>query len=252
MNKCLLTKLDVVVNDNNLPYIDRMKMAVNTIGATEAKRVIMLYSNPNVFENGTITVKTLDDSKMLSVNSDFSNPTNEVTFKNFYTSTFKFLYFLEGSFSISVTTTNLSGIELGSGGSEITHPVSFNIDAFKYTGLEILRANYAGGVTGKIENIPCSIKEISLMSTNVEGDIISLGNCLNLTNIRVYKTKHLTGDIANLAQAMYDNGRVSGNMTVRVYDSAITINGEYTAFQSTQNIVFSESGYEVEVVNSVI
>lgn len=242
--KCLITKLDAVVDDNTLPSLTGMIATVNTIGFAGRKREISLFSNPNVFENGTITVKTLDGSNMLSTSSDFSNPTNEITFSNFYPSTFKFLYLLEGEFKLYITTTNISGITLVDGGSEIPHPVSFNIDVFKYTNLERLTANYAGGVTGLIENLPSSMTTISLMSTNVTGNIVSLGKCLSLSSLRVYRTSGLTGDIADLAQAMFDNGRISGSMSATVYGSSITVNGEGIT-SGSKTVTFSSSGYTI-------
>lgn len=75
----------------------------------------------------------------------------------------------------------------------------------------------------------------------VTGDISSLGHLTNLEILSINNSKNITGTLESLFDAMYNNGRHSGTITVYAILSNVTYNGSVPAAAVT--VTFTNDGW---------
>lgn len=113
----------------------------------------------------------------------------------------------------------INQIEIYGGGSDV---LTGDIESFSVsTGLAYIRINYA----------------------NLSGNIETLGVCTGLTNIGFEGSLRVVGTVEGLLDAMFTNGRRSGQITVNVKGTSATYNGSVP----TSDLVatFTNSGWTI-------
>ena len=113
----------------------------------------------------------------------------------------------------------INQIEIYGGGSDV---LTGDIESFSVsTGLAYIRINYA----------------------NLSGNIETLGVCTGLTNIGLEGSLQVVGTVEGLLDAMFTNGRRSGQVTVNVKGTSATYNGNVP----TSDLVatFTNSGWTI-------
>lgn len=84
-----------------------------------------------------------------------------------------------------------------------------------------------------------NLSELNVGNNNVPSDITLLGKNINLTTL-VCNTSSVYGAIEDLVQAMRDNGRNSGTLSVRYEYSGVTYQGQTTTSTTPVVINFAE------------
>lgn len=113
----------------------------------------------------------------------------------------------------------INQIEIYGGGSDV---LTGDIESFSVsTGLAYIRINYA----------------------NLSGNIETLGVCTGLTNIGLEGSLQVVGTVEGLLDAMFTNGRRSGQVTVNVKGTSATYNGNVPTAELVAT--FSGSGWTV-------
>ena len=113
----------------------------------------------------------------------------------------------------------INQIEIYGGGSDV---LTGDIESFSVsTGLAYIRINYA----------------------NLSGNIETLGVCTGLTNIGLEGSLQVVGTVEGLLDAMFTNGRRSGQVTVNVKGTSATYNGNVPTAELVAT--FGDSGWSV-------
>ena len=193
MGKCLITKLNGSVNNNELLRIGEMRMRIAKVeNPTDATQGFGIYINKpvvlKIVDNGYFTDKTLTANKgktiTLNVGSNgvwVSNDNIEIAILDKYSIT-----------ALSVLYPNQTSADYGLN-------KYFNLSDLKYsTALASLSA-YNTQVTGDIVNLKnlTALTSLSFSNSQVTGDIANLKGLTALTYLSAYNTQ-VTGDIANL------------------------------------------------------
>lgn len=201
MNKCLITRLGGVVNNNSLPKLGELKIKF-TKGTKSGNRNITLkfsqnteikISGDSAFSSGSKTIKlNVDELSQLSFNN-----MNEM--------------------EISFPKYNLKylAINITDGGT-----AKFDIGDLKYSKLlENLNVSNTD-VYGDISSISDlkNLNAFRVANTKVYGDLAAVSNLLKLTVVEVFDT-NISGDlsaISNLSELAYvymHNSRITGNLS---------------------------------------
>jgi hypothetical protein len=107
---------------------------------------------------------------------------------------------------------------------------------------------YGGGIdilTGNIELFAVStgMTSFRINYANLSGNIETLGVCTGLTSIGLENSSQVVGTVEGLLDAMFTNGRRSGQVTINVKGTSATYNG--TVPTSDLVATFSGSGWSV-------
>lgn len=87
-----------------------------------------------------------------------------------------------------------------------------------------------------------SIVDLRLAGNDlVTGDISGLGSNITLTYLNLNTCRNVTGTLEGLLDAMHENGKTSGTMTVWLIESGVTYNGSVPARNLT--VTFTSEGW---------
>ncbi len=105
--------------------------------------------------------------------------------------------------------------------------------------------NQDGSLTGNIEAfvVSTALTMFRINYANLSGNIETLGVCVGLTNIGLERSSQVVGTVEGLLDAMFANGRRSGQVTISVKGTSATYNG--TVPTSDLVATFSGSGWTV-------
>lgn len=263
MGKCLVTKLNAVVDNDNLENFNGV-IKVRSIENPD-------YQTQGIRVNGGLRIWTKDGSAMISKSMDFSNPVSEIV-----TETDTSLYFKNGNYDVFFNKYKISILDTNDGIHNKEKGFSINAQDFKMCndgkgctfvrvvptiigdisnalGIETTQMYLEGDIELDYNNM--LTKDISnLVSCNIndnkkaEIDIDVFSKCVKLTSIHVAGSTKIKGNVDNLAQSMYNNGRRSG--TLRVVSNGIVgdnlgVVGNYSALTAT----FNNDGFTVSRVS---
>lgn len=238
MNKCLVTKLKGVVNNDSLPILGGMFIKINKVdtptpytqsiglsvdkpvkikiigegfftdkGLTENKGKEITYgagSDSKIFvSNEDVTICVLDKysiSQIQNWDNSLDYPTKQGTNKSFQLADLKYC-------------TNLLSINFESNG------VIGDIAELKYAKtlvLLVINGNYITGNLSSLKNLS-NLQTLSLSNTKINGDLSSLSNLTNLTSISIPST-YIAGDLSSLSNLrklknFYIDGTLSSPIT---------------------------------------
>lgn len=257
---CLVTKLKSSVNDENLPYFNKIKIkgtdSDSTISITNGGKIkitsdvnsaIMFgqtrHELPYETSTGSVSVKAVSGEVLdIYISGDIKTiATNCI---------------IEGN-NLSLAQFNLTSINV--------YGINFNTELLRYNS-SVTSLTVSG--TGKLEGYFSDLEETALNKINITtgnecrgniaylakddityismpnsayayGNIEDFGNCLNLTDLYLTNSKDVYGDINKLATIQYQNGRETGSLKVLVNNTQCS-NSEGSGLRVTIN--FSNSG----------
>ena len=102
-----------------------------------------------------------------------------------------------------------------------------------------------GALTGNIESfvVSTNLAFARINYANLSGNIETLGVCVGLTSIGFEGSSQVVGTVEGLLDAMFTNGRRSGQVTINVKNTSATYNG--TVPTSDLVATFSGSGWTI-------
>ena len=225
-NDCLVTKLKSTVNNDTLEVLGKIKMdVVETTGAS--------FGRFDVISKGeAITFKTMSGELALgfSQNDVTNNPVDELTINP---NTNKLVYYKNATYSILID--KYKGIkQIQNTGNENT---TLSIDSFKYEDLDTISFVCYGNakVSGELSSIS-NVPKVTLHSTDVVGELNNI-TTINVTNISLYDSNNITGEIRDFANLQVQKGRISGTLTIRC-NNKITLNGTIVGNDVVKTIKF--------------
>lgn len=225
MNTFKITLQDAVT-DPSIRRIDELRFEVPATASSDSKKVIELA----MAANGKIRCP---DGSMFDANPSAAPVAEKVLYGN---NNFVYFWFSSpGSHLMISPKSKVYGFR--------SSTIIGNLSAFKFTDtLRILNASSFAGSVGDINqdaidamsefiihgesvigNISVfseneTLQTFNVSDTSIEGDILSLSNCIALHILRFHDS-HITGDVDDLADAMFANGRTSGTM-IYTYNSS--------------------------------
>lgn len=283
MNKCLVTKLNGVVNNPDLIKVDEL---VITLNATKVGAWLCVTAADK--ESALITVKFNKTVSFGSGNSpEEATDRTDITEKTIVPGIIPFFFAKEtGTIKVSISSkSNIASLLTSSttgSGMEIVDVKGFsylsnlktienkdgNLNIGTLSGFKslskvllikgegllksftncplkelILQNSGIVGTLRDLVNIPTLTTLNFMYSNSITGNISDLSNLTSLTDLSVVGT-NLTGTIESLANGMKNAGRKSGTLTVySAYTEGITYNNAVFDYIV---ITFSEGSYSVE------
>lgn len=269
---CLLSKLSGEVANASLPKIGELIVHIENEkdSYNNLDRFLII---PN--KNTEITVEVIGDG-FLSESSNGADPFTTVTYNDSqYVN--HYLFVSPGTYDVKFSNKYAMSI------SDIPHSCTNDISHFFYSkGTSVngfgprcdyrvrlsklkgrlsdfpklngsyngYRAQYGLNITGDLsELVSPKADKITVMdfmaATNITGDVSVLGAFYNLTSLNLAQT-NITGDITDMWDAMFANGRVSGKCSVQLSSIGPTYNGEHPTGNATFVAVFSSSGWTLQ------
>lgn len=263
MNKCLVTKLQGIVDNKKLLKIGEARFKARTTDISNA--VLSINAKGTFSTDKPVLLNRVNVTEGSSENASIKFiDTNEVTFtisnkyggvvlvstddKTIIRDLEGLTPFLSGQLNIS-NTSELSmninelsknkfiQINLGGNGKGIYGDLS----SLKNTECSDITIT-ASAVTGSINDLPSNVKKLNITSSdNITGDISKV-TWYEATYIGTYNT-NVYGEIKTYLDACVANGRTSGtlNFDINQQKCSMTLNGK--VLSSSLNIQFSESGW---------
>lgn len=260
MNKCLVTKLNGIVDNASLLKLGEFKFTITppSSGAVQ----VMLGSN--------ITIHTLNGEQSLSKNPDGSNPTNSTTCRNaddkvyvtknnssntdivvedkynlnwFGLNNYNSGNFVNADFSGLSFCKNLEEFKLEGANTNLYDDIGFLKNANSLKVVKCDTNNFCGSISvfkNKTKLVTCLIQ-----SNNLTGDIIAFDKCLKLENLTL-QGSGITGNIKNLCESLHNNGKVSGNIRFSFYNTNVKLDND-TPYTDTVIATFTSSGVTYQV-----
>lgn len=230
MNNCLVTKLQAIVNDENLKKLGEMRIFSGTVENPDytgtGNRLVRFTFNEigsiralgdGEFKDGADWVKTIS----YSANAQFSAICKNVEFQ--------------------ISVPKKATLQ-----SLIVKP-SFYINTEELLGcssLTYLDLEFSSKSYGDISNLPETLTLAILRGTKIVGSIESLVNHRSLTTLSIIDTD-IEGDLDTFAAGQYNggSGRTSGTLSVQAVRAKLTRGGMVVSGNYT--ITFTSGGYTI-------
>lgn len=260
MNKCLVTKLNGIVDNASLLKLGEFKFTITR--PSSGVTTIMLGNN--------ITIHTLNGEQSLSKNSDGSNPTNSTTCINpddrvyvtknnssntdivvenkyglmiFYLNNYNSKNFVNADFSDLSFCKNLEEFKLEGANTNLSDDIAFLKNANSLKVVKCDTNNFVGSISvfkDKTRLVRCEVQ-----SNNLTGDIIEFNKCLNLERLTL-QGSGITGNIKNLCKLLHNNGKVSGKITFSFNNTNVKLDND-TPYTDTVIATFTSSDVTYQV-----
>lgn len=199
MNKCLFTKLNGVVENNNLLKIGEFRIKLHTVGEeNESTQVLDMRCN------SPVTVKSLNGELLFSNSAEYSSSEflSEVTFGGSDNITRVYLKNTDATIQVfnkyGITFISNGGPNEGSG----FHGLEVNIDDFKYSrGITELRFPKSNKkVSGNLGTLKKMTELIGLdfSDSSISGDISELQDCKKIEWLKLDGCQNIYGDFSVL------------------------------------------------------
>lgn len=253
-NNCLITTLKSAVNNNAIDKLGYYRIGVHIDSSVVDARRTIRIAHYDVSADNHFIVQVIGGANKISENSDFSNPTNQIN-KTSQNASGTSIYLLEGTYEIEVF--SKYKIKLAVIGNSAGYPNIFSTDLsyFKYGNLENLSLSGQKNVVGDMSVFAdmTALKTLDLqiasLNAGITGSILSLSKNLGLETLTLSRRSAITGDIEDLAIAMYDGGagRTSGTLAITAPRAGLTYGSIKFADLGTANynITFSAGGYTI-------
>lgn len=199
MNKCLVTKLNGVVGNNNLPKIGEFRIKLHAVNEeNEFTQVLDMRCN------SPVTFKSLNGELLFSNSSEYpsSEFLSEVTFGGSDNITRVYLKNTDATIQVfnkySITLISNGGSNEESG----FHGLEVNIDDFKYsrgiTKLSFPKSNKkVSGNLGTLKQMT-ELIELDFSGSSISGDISELQDCKKIKRLNFKDCQNIYGDFSVL------------------------------------------------------
>lgn len=199
MNKCLVTKLNGVVGNNNLPEIGEFRIKLHAVNKeNEFTQVLdMRCSSP-------VTLKSLNGELLFSNSAEYPSSAflSEVTFGDSNNITRVYLKNTDATIQVfnkyGITSISNSDSNSVSG----SHGIETNIDDFKYSrGITTLgfpkSDKKVSGNLGTLKQMT-ELTSLDFSGSSISGDISELQDCKKIRNINLNGCQNIYGDFSVL------------------------------------------------------
>lgn len=255
MEKCLVTTLKAVVNNNNLPFYDGF---VFNLHSSETGDLTPMNTNQDLYIKileGDGSLYKIDGVNLgrevtTKLGIRYQSPTGDIgkilvkskyDIKNIKT---------DHNITAEINLDDLkymTNLEKFSGSKFI---VKGSIDVFKnISGISVIMFNGVN-CTGDISVFKDKVDMITLNISgytsvlNITGDITTLYSLVNATSINLAHIPNIYGSYETLLENMYKNGRISGTM-VNYFGPKCSFNNQPISGNNKYEATFSDSGVSV-------
>lgn len=119
---------------------------------------------------------------------------------------------------------------------------SGNLLSLKNTALAQCELSRAA-VIGTLADLPSTITSLYTNACGLIDNIAHAGHLVNLSTFETPNNPQLTGNLEDFAQALFDNGKTSGSLTVNITNCNVRFLD--SVFSGRKTITFSGSGYSI-------
>lgn len=98
-------------------------------------------------------------------------------------------------------------------------------------------------ITGTLADLPSTITSLYTNACGLIDDIANAGHLVNMGTFETPNNPQLTGNLEDFAQALFDNGKTSGSLTVNITNCNVRFLD--AVFSGRKTITFSNSGYSI-------
>lgn len=256
MKNCLVTKLNGVVDNDNLEVLDHFKItfAPGEFHLRITNNAAWVIDCDNVTDQiiwGSSTVAVFPINSTAVVEHYFHGTLTKET-------TFDFCS------KYAITRMDVAAVGItkmyNTNGCPITsfnfHPnvsdAKINISEFKGREMTIMRISPATAISGSLnlsDIVTSALSELSLASIGVSGDISVLGICSGITSITLNNSS-VTGNLERLLETLHANGRQSTDLVLRFINTTNISSNIPAATIYPIKVIFSASGCEVRTVTT--
>lgn len=216
MNKCLVTKLNGVINNNTILKIGRMRVLFSNLKGESFQ--FKYNADEEVFvEKGYMT----DSSYTQNNGQNLHCPSHEQ----------KGTYLTAAAGEISV---NMGYYDLD---LFVAPPgCSFDIDKLCYSKLTELTANYCQFYTSKFPKTMDYIVKLNLQGTNINDDIAAISNYSNIEILNLKDSENCYGNISSLSNLPNLSSCVLSNTKVKGDISTLPPNVRFLSLKNSQKV----------------
>lgn len=213
MKNCLITELNAVVNNNNIPFYGSYKLHFARIdGATDKSNGLRGYANMNG-DDGKIHVKgntLFADSSLVSQGVQEMVAVNNTSF---------YVTNQDGILLVSDKSTNIEAI---AGATSVAKGYYIKTEEFEDS---------------------TSIVVLALSKANLsEGSILHLAGNIGLTNLNLAACPNITGSISDFVIRQIDEfGRTSGSISITLNGSGCTVDGSAAATSASYTVTIASA-----------
>lgn len=261
MEKCLITKLKGVADNDSLLKMGEARIKVSKIiqGDINLRVLTLEVEQPTtIYTTGEGVFSTTPEGL---VTNPLTSYTMNPSAYDFYFSNGDYEIHWDNKYSTIVVQSTMSG--------DFDNGFEIDIDDFSYSVINMLffEVSTIKGSLKSLENSKEWLYDLEFIGTkshgnlniddlpdkmpvfryfasddpSIGGDIIKFKNSLEIDTLDIVGSV-ITGELNDLAQAQYDNGRTSGDIVV-YGNGIITHNG--TGFIGSKRITFNKSGYVI-------
>lgn len=221
--KCLVTKIKASMSSklSKLGEIKTKSNARNNIGF-----YLKVYGSKS--DNCVISANVLSEGATIGGATNIDGSTQWTTS-------------IVGTEPIEISWNKYKTEAIYGGGYNISDLKSESLKSVQY----IVTANIDAAIIGNIEDcyLPNLIALDIEYESGVYGNISSLGISYKIELMKLTNTS-ITGNIEELAQKMFENGRTSGRLEIKC-NNYLTLNGSLVGNGTSKTINFSTSGWTV-------
>ena len=277
MKNCLVTKLNSSVSNPELKKLGYVRISFRKAQTNSANRALITYL-PSIIFTSTHNVKVWKDNNVIydGTNANITNVSGSKILEFPDEDGWVDIYSNDYTFGgISVLTASWSH---PLGVYDYSNPVSYCFDgeelSFQFIdeirsradaiegefipgpSLTFCRLNFGGGVQNgvviNLANIPSTIQEFNFEdNNNIIGDVESLSRCVVMTQCNIYRCSKVTGDVKNLFDTLFNNGKVSGELYFVCYNGGVTTwNGEPLTNQKILELTNNARDYAIRATFS--
>lgn len=243
MGNCLVTKLNSVVNNDNLDYLDGIKITVKPVENYVDSCFLRFVNATKAFE-----VFCPDGGNHLSTSSDLSNATSSIivpaaqmsNFNIYVDKTTEYSIVLRCKYS-SVSTVYFYGKVINVDVSDFKHMTGLR-------GFTCYDATAHGDINQFTKISALQSFTVRGNSAQATGNLSTFNSAKNLLTLFVGSGR-FTGEIKDLADAQVAGGspRTSGSLAI-TSNGVLTLNGVLVPYNTTKTITFDSSlpgGYSI-------
>lgn len=252
MGNCLITKLNGVVDNDNLPKYGIVKVITPYPRADTLGYPLAVAAQDGAQIPGyRLHIKTLDNHTYVQRHGTQEQLTGDVDLNDWRVNVINSSNTEHSEVEICIYDSNFM---FGLGYAIEDLPMSNSVLLFTTNG-----TSQPDGVTGSVKGDITKLKDKfpNLMAVNigywsgVYGDITEAFGTSNLWDLSVNSCINITGSVESLASAMVSNGRTSGRLLITA-NGVITYNGSALANGKQVKVTFdptAQGGYTVEILN---
>ena len=266
MNDCLVTTLNTVVDNSELPMLNAIKVTVHPTDDETHRRITVNSTNLSDLEiitdgNHSYSVETISSGK-------------RITFENG-----EYNAFIKGKY-------DLTRLQIITGTGNPTD-IGFDVKGISYANKLTRLALCGANISGNIEDLVVgsenneNITYFEFYFSNISGNLESIQNWINLEQLYFQKqgafnsiqvsgnigtivgkmTKlssiwfngapNIVGSIESVVENQCSNGRTSGTLTVRT-NSIVTLNSTNLADSTNLVLTYSTTGCNISIDSNVV